>query len=129
MSFVPSPQKRYSTNKFVGAGGGASATAGGPPSSSKLPYSQRKSMEKEDEEYNKMFQLFDSKAEIKYLDSHDDDKLAASVYGDAKINRSTKKKASSSTGPSSKPNTSGYDFGEMLKNEKVMGLNESWRTY
>jgi hypothetical protein len=69
--------------------------------------------------------LFDTKAEIKYLDSHEEDKLAASVYGDAKIK--TKKNARQSV--PSKPNTSGYDFGEMLKNERVMGLNESWRTY
>jgi hypothetical protein len=124
MSFVPSPQKRYNANKFVVPGGNTSAGAESGPS--KFTYSQRKSVEKEEEEYAKMFQLFDTKAEIKYLDSHEEDKLAACVYGDAKIN--TKKKGKTSKGQP-KPNTSGYDFGEMLKNEKVMDLNESWRKY
>jgi hypothetical protein len=87
-----------------------------------MTFSQRKAMEKEDEDYEKMFQLFESKAEIKYLDSYEEDKLAASVYGDAKLIKSK-------PAPAPKPRTSGYDFDELLKDEKVMGMNDSWRKY
>jgi hypothetical protein len=137
MSFAPhttaSPQKRnFSGNKFVnpdansrssafGASNATSSATGGP---SKPTYSQRKAVEKEDEDYDRMFQLFENKAEIEYLNSWDDDKLAASVYGDAK---SASKKSNNGAAP--KPHTSGYDFGELLKNEPISGLGESWRKY
>jgi hypothetical protein len=90
---------------------------------SKPTWSQRKAMEKEEEEYTRMFQLFENRSEIQYLNSHDDDRLAASVYGDAKIG---KKKTNAAP---SKPQTSGYDFGELLKNETVETLQQSWRKY
>lgn len=51
------------------------------------------------------FQLFETKAEIQYLD---DDRLAASVYADR---HSIKKE----TKPAPKPRTSGYDFDSLLK--------------
>ena len=111
-----SPQKRnYSGSKFVPNGNSSSQP-------SKPTWSQRKAMEKEEQEYSKMFQLFENKAEIQYLNSHDDDQLAACVYGDAKIPKKE-------TAASAKPQTSGYDFGEMLKNETVSSLHQSWRKY
>lgn len=144
MTTTDSPQKRnLSGNKFVNAGvhsrtspmnqntpGDASSSAG----PSKLPYSQRKSQEKEDEDYDRMFQLFDTKAEVEYLNSWEDDKFAASVYGDSKAVRSSSSKqasaAASASASASKPQTSGYDFGELLKDEpNTMGLNGSWRKY
>lgn len=136
MPFTPaasylSPQKtrNYSGNKFVHnnsshSNGNASSSNNQP---AKLTWSQRKALEKEEEDFSKMFQLFDSKAEIQYLNSDDDDQLAACVYGDTKIG---KKDDEPSSAAPPKPQTSGYDFGEMLKDEKVStGLGESWRKY
>lgn len=138
MTTTDSPQKRnFSGNKFVNAGvhsrtspmnNNASGAASSSPSPSKLPYSQRKSQEKEDEDYDRMFQLFDTKAEVEYLNSLEDDKFAASVYGDAKAASSSS--SSKQASAASKPHTSGYDFGELLRNESnTSGLNESWRKY
>lgn len=133
MTFTPnsvteSPQKRnFGASKFVSPGshsrvvrGVSSAATAGPI---KLTYSQRKAAEKEEEEYDRMFQLFKNKAEIEYLNTRADDKLAASVYGDAK------KSSVRTRGPVTKPQTSGYDFDELLKNEPDMGLHQSWRKY
>mmetsp|Transcript_10179 Transcript_10179/g.17994 ORF Transcript_10179/g.17994 Transcript_10179/m.17994 type:complete len:120 (+) Transcript_10179:248-607(+) len=116
MTYLTSPQKRFGANKFV-ANNSTATSSSGPTSAKKLTYSQRKALEKEEEEYAKMFQLFDNKAEIKYLDSYEEDKLAASVYGDAKIGKSSQQPPSTPQ----KPQTSGYDFDSLLKNEKVMG--------
>lgn len=113
-STTTSPQKSMSTGKYTARPGtGASAPH-------KLTYSQRKAVEKEDEEYNRMFQLFDSKADIQYLDSYEEDKLAATVYGDAKIGKSKNNK-NKSKAKEVKPHTSGYDFDAILKND------DSWR--
>jgi hypothetical protein len=127
-----SPRKRNFSNKFLnsgspsgntqllGGGGSSSAANAGP---TKLTYSQRKSMEKEEEDFNRMFQLFENKAEVEYLNSTEDDKLAASVYQDAK------RSATNSGATAAKPHTSGYDFGELLKNEPDIGLHQSWSKY
>ncbi|KAG7368365.1 hypothetical protein IV203_031108 [Nitzschia inconspicua] len=140
-STAASPQKRnLSGNKFVNPGirsrtssmqearSSRNATVAGP---TKLTYSQRKVVEKEEEDYERMFQLFDSKAEIEYLNSWEDDKFAASVYGDAKITASSKQKSSNSSDASIiNPHTSGYNFDQLLKNEpNYMGFHESWRKY
>jgi hypothetical protein len=105
---------------------GSSTSSSGGLQPHKMTYSQRKTVEKEDEEYAKMFQLFDSKAEIEYLHSYEDDKLAASVYGDAKSSstrggRKGKSGKSNASQSDVKPHTSGYDFDELLKNDS------SWR--
>lgn len=55
------------------------------------------------------FELFDSKAEIKY--TPEDDDLAASIYADRKSTKPTEKKQ--------KPRTSGYDFDNYLKGKKI----------
>ena len=113
-----SPQKNMARNKYT-SGSTTSSDIGGGSAPHKLTYSQRKAVEKEDEDYDRMFQLFDSKAEIQYLHSYEDDKLAASVYADAGSKSSKKGKGKSSS--KSKPHTSGYDFDQLLKNEN------SWR--
>ncbi|KAG7347703.1 hypothetical protein IV203_016408 [Nitzschia inconspicua] len=137
-STTASPQKRnLSGNKFVNPGvrsrtspiqEARNATIAGP---TKLTYSQRKVVEKEEEDYQRMFQLFDSKAEIEYLNSWEDDKFAASVYRDAKITSSSKQKSSNSSDSSIiNPHTSGYNFDQLLKNEpNHIGFHESWRKY
>jgi hypothetical protein len=109
-----SPQKRAGSNRFLSHApsssiSSSSCTNSGP---SKLTYSQRKAVEKEEEEYEKMFHLFGDKPEIQYLNSREDDRLAASVYSDAKTSGRR-----AGAGVQAKPKTSGYDFGELLKNE------------
>jgi hypothetical protein len=126
-----SPQK-IRGNKFGNSGsrGGNIPSRGGVgPSSSanvgptKQTYSQRKTMEKEEEDYARMFQLFEHKAEVEYLNSKEDDKLAESVYGDIK------RSATNSGATVTKLHTSGYDFGELLKNEPDLGLHQSWSKF
>ncbi|KAL3925487.1 MAG: hypothetical protein SGILL_000379 [Bacillariaceae sp.] len=132
MSFPPgshsSPQKtrNYSGNKFVHNSSTSSShtECNNSDQPRKLTWSQRKALENEEQQFSKMFQLFDNKAEIQYLNSKDDDNLAACVYGDAKIPAKNTNSA-----PQAKPKTSGYNFDEMLKDEKDMGLGESWRKY
>ena len=54
-------------------------------------------------------QLFETKAEVQYLDDEDD--LAAAVYGDARRNAKKLSKQSKKR----KEGVSGYDFGALLK--------------
>ena len=70
-------------------------------STSTMPY------HKSFEEVPRM-QLFESKAEVQYLDDEDD--LAAAVYGDRNPKKATKPR---------KEGVSGYDFGALLKDKKV----------
>mmetsp|Transcript_36715 Transcript_36715/g.56980 ORF Transcript_36715/g.56980 Transcript_36715/m.56980 type:complete len:146 (+) Transcript_36715:86-523(+) len=56
-------------------------------------------------------QLFDSKAEITYIEEEDD--LAASVYGDRRRN------SVASVPKPRKEGVSGYDFGNLLKERKT----------
>jgi hypothetical protein len=128
-----SPVKRnFISNKFVNSDrhlGNISARNGSCPTSavnaglSKMTYSQRKTNEKEEDDYSRMFQLFENKAEVEYLNSCEDDKLAAIVYADAKRSTTT------SGGNTTKAHTSGYDFGVLLKDEPDIALHQSWRKY
>lgn len=60
-------------------------------------------------EYERMFDLFETKADIQVLDSAEDDMLAASIYGGVKT---SKPKNSSKK---MKKRTSGYDFDSLIK--------------
>lgn len=114
-----SPQKKMTFNNVTSP----SSNGGARQHSHKMTFSERKALEKEEEHYERMFNLFDSKAEIQYLDSYEDDKLAASVYSDAKSSTSSNKKKGKklTLGGQLKPGMSGYNFEELLKNEN------SWR--
>lgn len=105
----------YNNNDSIG---NMSSNNNGP---TKLTYGQRRALEKEEEEFAKHFRLFDDKPEIQYLHSREDDRLAASMFRDAKVSPSHVDRrggtSDSSTG-SEKPRTvSGYDFDTLLKNE------------
>jgi hypothetical protein len=65
------------------------------------------------EDYGRMF--MSDKAEVTLLP--EEDHLAASAYGDAKLHPTEQKQIVT------KEQTSGYDFGEMLKDEDI---NLSW---
>jgi len=111
-----SPQKKMAWNQhspnasapFSSPGSGAN---GGRQQPHKMTFSQGQTAKKEGEEYEKMFNLFDSKAEIQYLHSYEEDRLAASVYADAPaLSKKQKKKQKKQ-----KPGVSGYNFDELLK--------------
>jgi hypothetical protein len=75
---------------------------------------QKPSPSSGEQEFGGMFDLFSDKAEIKFLPEEDD--LAASAYGDAKLGRARKQIVT-------KEQTSGYDFDEMLKGQEI---NLTW---
>lgn len=108
----------------------------------RVTYTQHKALEKEEDEFSKMFELFDSKASIEYLHSEEDDKLATSVYGDAKISRGKKssKTAAASIGSKDQDNSeqfnesiSGYDFDSLIKDDNSssysLNFTDSFRKY
>ena len=64
-----------------------------------------------------MFEFYNQKAEVEILDSHEDDQLAASVYGGAPTT-ATKKTSNKMRGrPKMERQVSGYNFDELLKSE------------
>ena len=67
------------------------------------------------EDYGRMFIMSDNKAEVTFLPG--EDHIAASVYGDAKSHHEQKQTIVL------KEQTSGYDFGEMLKDQDI---HHSW---
>jgi len=71
------------------------------------------------EECGRMFNLFDSKAEVEILNSKADDNLAASMYGG--IKKSKKKKSKKP-----KKGVSGYNFDRMLKDESSSSSNSDF---
>jgi len=71
------------------------------------PFPRRKSSEQDE----KMFSLFESKAEVEILNSTEDDMLAASMYGGVK--KSKRKKQSKKQ----ERRISGYNFDALLKDE------------
>jgi acid phosphatase class B len=82
-----------------------------------LTYTQRKALEKEQEEYEKMFELFDSKAEINYLHSEDDDMLAACAYGNGRRVLKPAKSFRKSLTDNLNESISGYDFDSLIKDD------------
>jgi len=64
----------------------------------------------------RMFEhLYDGKAEVQILDSHEDDKLAASIYGATQRSPTKRKRDSLTTSSSTKEGVSGYDFDSLIK--------------
>eukprot|EP00531_Pseudo-nitzschia_arenysensis_P003142 CAMPEP_0116134688 /NCGR_PEP_ID=MMETSP0329-20121206/10784_1 /TAXON_ID=697910 /ORGANISM="Pseudo-nitzschia arenysensis, Strain B593" /LENGTH=116 /DNA_ID=CAMNT_0003629425 /DNA_START=56 /DNA_END=406 /DNA_ORIENTATION=- len=58
----------------------------------------------------RMFELFENKAEVQILNSTEDDRLAAAMYGGVKKNKRKKSKKQ-------KKGVSGYDFDSLIKDE------------
>lgn len=58
----------------------------------------------------RMFELFENKAEVQILNSVEDDRLAAAMYGGVKKNKRKKSKKQ-------KKGISGYDFDSLIKDE------------
>ena len=70
-------------------------------------------------EGGRMFDLFDSKAEVEILNSVEDDNLAAAMYGGVK---KSKKKKSKKT----KKGVSGYNFDRIIKDESSSSSNSDF---
>jgi hypothetical protein len=107
LSFQPggdlrSPQKRVESKKYTPQ----RSFKRGPPAPVVKPLDR--------EDCGRMFHEFSDKAEVTFLP--EEDHLAASVYGDAKLHPERKQTVT-------KERTSGYDFNEMLKNQDI---NLSW---
>ena len=64
---------------------------------------------------DRMFELFESNAEVEILFSEADDRLAASVYCGAKVLKKKKTKKQ-------KNGTSGYNFDSLLKDYSRIGI-------
>ena len=79
----------------------------------KMPASELKVVEKEEEKYSRMFH--EQKANIEYLHSAEDDKLAASVYGNRNIKSiSSGNKSAKQQAVLRDNTTSGYNFDKWI---------------
>jgi len=77
--------------------------------------SELKAVEKEEEEYSKMFRSYEQKVNIEYLHSAEDDKLAANAYGNRNITSiSSGNKSAKQQAVLRDNTTSGYNFDEWV---------------
>lgn len=71
---------------------------------------------------------FTGKAEVKILDSYEDDKLAASIYGAARRTVTKSRKDNTVAKPSTKDGVSGYDFDALIDDESTTSVDDSFRS-